>query len=227
MCSDPSGPSQTDGRLCARHHHSHALSNNHMTTGKVIILSAPSGSGKSTIIEAIIGRPELDLQFSVSATCRPPRGAERDGVEYYFLTPEEFSRRAAAGEFIEWEEVYPGRCYGTLRSEIDRITSAGHNVIMDIDVKGAVNVKRLLGPRAISIFIQPPLWRSCGGALRAAPPTPPSRLMPAWQRPRKSWATRHSLTPWWSTTFSGRLSTACKTSSPTSSAEPTDRTPYG
>lgn len=125
-------------------------------TGKVIILSAPSGSGKSTIIEAIIGRPELDLQFSVSATCRPPRGAERDGVEYYFLTPDEFHRRAQAGDFVEWEEVYPGRCYGTLRSEIDRITGEGHNVIMDIDVKGAVNVKRLLGPRAISIFIQPP-----------------------------------------------------------------------
>lgn len=125
-------------------------------TGKVIILSAPSGSGKSTIIEAIIGKPELDLQFSVSATCRPPRGAERDGVEYYFLSPEEFQRRVAADDFVEWEEVYPGRCYGTLRSEIDRITGAGHNVIMDIDVKGAVNVKRLLGARAVSIFIEPP-----------------------------------------------------------------------
>lgn len=125
-------------------------------SGKVIILSAPSGSGKSTIIEAIIGRPELDLQFSVSATCRPPRGAERDGVEYYFLTPDEFHRRVNAGDFVEWEEVYPGRCYGTLRSEIDRITGEGHNVIMDIDVKGAVNVKRLLGSRAVSIFIQPP-----------------------------------------------------------------------
>lgn len=125
-------------------------------SGKVIILSAPSGSGKSTIIEAIMGRPELDLQFSVSATCRPPRGAERDGVEYYFLTPDEFHRRVNAGDFVEWEEVYPGRCYGTLRSEIDRITGEGHNVIMDIDVKGAVNVKRLLGSRAVSIFIQPP-----------------------------------------------------------------------
>lgn len=128
----------------------------HAASGKVIILSAPSGSGKSTIIEAIIGRPELDLQFSVSATCRPPRGAERDGVEYYFLTPDDFHARVEAGDFVEWEEVYPGRCYGTLRSEIDRITSAGHNVIMDIDVKGAVNVKHLLGARAVSIFIQPP-----------------------------------------------------------------------
>lgn len=124
--------------------------------GKVIILSAPSGCGKSTIIEALRECKALDLQFSISATSRPPRGEERDGVEYYFVTPEEFRRRVDAGLFLEWEEVYPGRFYGTLRSEIERITDAGHNVIMDIDVVGALNVKRILGASALSIFIKPP-----------------------------------------------------------------------
>ncbi len=124
--------------------------------GKIIILSAPSGTGKSTIINRIIERPELKLGFSISATSRQPRGAEQHGKEYYFLTQEEFSRRVEAGDFVEWEEVYPGTCYGTLKSEVERVTSGGSNLIMDIDVKGGINVKKCFGDDALSIFILPP-----------------------------------------------------------------------
>lgn len=125
-------------------------------TGKIIIISAPSGCGKSTIIGRLMERGDLNLAFSISATSRPPRGDERDGVEYYFLTPEEFRRRIDAGDFVEYEEVYTGRYYGTLRSEIDRITASGANVVLDIDVKGAMNVKRLYEDRALTLFILPP-----------------------------------------------------------------------
>lgn len=127
-----------------------------MSQGKIIILSAPSGTGKSTIISRLMTHPELRLQFSVSATSRAPRGQECHGREYYFLSPEEFKSKVEANEFVEWEEVYAGTCYGTLRSEIDRITDAGNNVIMDIDVKGGLNVKKIFGPRALAIFILPP-----------------------------------------------------------------------
>ncbi len=124
--------------------------------GKIIIVSAPSGTGKSSIISKIIDNPELALGFSVSATSRSPRGEERDGRGYYFLTPDEFSRRVEAGEFVEWEEVYKGTCYGTLLSEVERVTGEGRNLIMDIDVKGALNVKKRFGDEAVSIFIMPP-----------------------------------------------------------------------
>lgn len=124
--------------------------------GKVIILSAPSGSGKSTIINALMSGGTLNMQFSVSATNRAPRGAEINGKDYHFLSDEEFRRAIADDAFIEYEEVYPGRFYGTLRSEIDRIAGAGSNAVMDIDVNGALRVKEKLGNRAISIFIQPP-----------------------------------------------------------------------
>lgn len=124
--------------------------------GKIIVISAPSGCGKSTIINSILDAGDIDLQFSVSATNRAPRTGEEDGVSYHFLTAEQFRDAIADGEFIEWEEVYPGRFYGTLRSEIDRKIAAGHNVILDIDVKGALNVKRLYGESAITIFIEPP-----------------------------------------------------------------------
>lgn len=127
-----------------------------MSKGKIIILSAPSGTGKSTIISRLMAEPALNLRFSVSATSRAPRGEEQNGREYYFLTPDEFRCRVDGGEFVEWEEVYPGCCYGTLRSEIERITTSGHNVIMDIDVKGGVNVKRLFGNEALAVFILPP-----------------------------------------------------------------------
>lgn len=124
--------------------------------GKIIIISAPSGTGKSTIIGELLKRGEIDMQFSVSATNRSPRGAEQNGVDYYFLSDEEFRKAIADDAFVEFEEVYPGRFYGTLKSEIERITSEGHNVILDIDVKGGVNVKKLYGDRAVSLFIQPP-----------------------------------------------------------------------
>lgn len=124
--------------------------------GKIIIISAPSGTGKSTIISRIMGDQSLDLQFSISATSRQPRKGEANGVDYYFFSEDDFRQAVAADMFVEWEEVYPGRFYGTLRSEIDRITAGGHNVIMDIDVKGGVNVKRLMGSDALSIFVKPP-----------------------------------------------------------------------
>lgn len=127
-----------------------------MKKGKIIILSAPSGSGKSTIISRLIKNERLKLGFSVSATSRVPRGTERHGCEYYFLTPEEFRAKAENGEFVEWEEVYAGTCYGTLVSEVERVTDSGMNLIMDIDVKGAVNVKKRYGEEALSIFIMPP-----------------------------------------------------------------------
>lgn len=127
-----------------------------MKKGKIIVLSAPSGTGKSSIIKNLMDYPELNLGFSVSATSREPRGKERHGVEYYFISHEEFKRKAEAGDFVEWEEVYPGTCYGTLKSEVQRVTEAGQNLIMDIDVKGGLNVKKLYGEQAITIFILPP-----------------------------------------------------------------------
>ena len=124
--------------------------------GKIIIISAPSGCGKSTIINAILAQGDIDMQFSVSATNRSPREGEKHGVNYFFLNDEEFKAAIEQDAFVEHEEVYPGRFYGTLKSEVERICSAGHNVVLDIDVKGGVNVKRMYGNRAISIFIMPP-----------------------------------------------------------------------
>lgn len=121
---------------------------------KLIIFSAPSGSGKSTIINALRERG-MKFGFSISATSRKPRGTERNGVEYYFLTPEEFKAKIANGEFVEYEEVYKDQFYGTLKSEVDRKLTEG-NVMFDIDVKGALNIKNMYGERAVSIFIQPP-----------------------------------------------------------------------
>jgi guanylate kinase len=134
--------------------------------GKIIILSAPSGTGKSTIIAELMKNPDLHLEFSISATSRAPRGQEQNGKEYYFLTPDEFKRRVDAGEFVEWEEVYAGTMYGTLHSEVNRVIDAGNNLIMDIDVKGALNVKRVFGDKAISIFITPPSLETLESRLR-------------------------------------------------------------
>lgn len=127
-----------------------------MKTGKVIVISAPSGTGKSTIIHAILDRGELDLQFSVSATNRAPRPGEVNGESYHFLSNDEFKEAIANDEFIEWEKVYPGRYYGTLKSEVTSKTEAGHNIVLDIDVKGALNVKKLYGEKALTLFVMPP-----------------------------------------------------------------------
>lgn len=128
-----------------------------MKGNKLIIFSAPSGSGKSTILNWLMAEhPELSLAFSISCTSRPPRGTERDGVEYFFITPEEFRRRIAAGEFLEYEEVYQDRFYGTLKSQVERQSEAGQNVVFDVDVKGGCAIKQFYGSRALSVFIQPP-----------------------------------------------------------------------
>ena len=127
-----------------------------MEQGKLIIISAPSGSGKSTIIGRIMQDKSLKLAFSVSATTRPRRGQEVHGVDYYYMTPEEFQDMIANDELVEYQEVYPGRYYGTPKSEVERITGMGFNVVLDLDVLGGVNVKKMYGDRALAIFIQPP-----------------------------------------------------------------------
>lgn len=122
---------------------------------KVIIFSAPSGAGKSTIVNHLLGlHPELE--FSISATSRAPRGQEQHGVEYYFYSTDEFRQMIADDKFVEYEEVYAGSYYGTLKSEVERIWAKGHVIIFDIDVQGGVNLKRIFGDKAFSVFIQAP-----------------------------------------------------------------------
>ena len=123
--------------------------------GKLIIFSAPSGSGKSTLINYLLAQP-LNLAFSISATSRPPRGTERNGVEYFFLSPEEFRQRVANDEFLEYEEVYQDRFYGTLKAQVEKQLDEGQNVVFDVDVVGGCNIKQYYGARALSLFIQPP-----------------------------------------------------------------------
>ena len=122
---------------------------------KVIIFSAPSGSGKSTIISRLLKRVP-NLEFSISATSRKPREGEQNGKDYYFLSHDEFKQKVAEGQFVEWVEVYQGTCYGTLKSEIERIWQKGSTVIFDVDVLGGVSLKKIFGNKALSIFIQPP-----------------------------------------------------------------------
>ena len=128
-----------------------------MKQGKVIIFSAPSGSGKSTIINWLMQEhEELNLRFSISCTSRKPRGTEQNGVEYFFVTPEEFRQRIANDEFLEYEEVYADRFYGTLKAQVEKQLAAGENVGLDVDVKGGCNIKKIYGEKALSVFIQPP-----------------------------------------------------------------------
>ena len=123
----------------------------------MLIVSAPSGSGKSTIMQWLMQEhPELKLYFSISCTSRAPRGTEQNGVEYFFLTPEEFKKKIANHEFLEYEEVYENRFYGTLKAQVERQREAGQNVVFDVDVKGGVNIKKFYGDEALSLFIQPP-----------------------------------------------------------------------
>ena len=125
--------------------------------GSLLIFSAPSGSGKSTIIQWLMNEhPELKLAFSISATSRPPRGTEQNGVEYFFLSPDEFRQKIQNGEFLEYEEVYQDRFYGTLKEQVERQLEAGQNVVFDVDVKGGCNIKDFYGDQAMSLFIQPP-----------------------------------------------------------------------
>ena len=126
-----------------------------MNYRKAILFSAPSGSGKTTIIREILKRFDC-FEFSISATSRQPREGERDGVDYYYLSPEDFARRVQDDQFLEWEEVYAGVCYGTLKSEIDRIWDNGHVIIFDVDVNGGMNIKKYFGPDALSLFVMPP-----------------------------------------------------------------------
>ena len=123
--------------------------------GKLVIFSAPSGSGKTTIVRELL-KLFPQFEFSISATSRKPRGQEQHGVDYYFLTNEEFRQRVERDEFVEWEEVYEGTCYGTLKSEVERIWSKGNVIIFDVDVMGGINLKRLFGEDACSMFIMPP-----------------------------------------------------------------------
>lgn len=123
--------------------------------GKVIIFSAPSGSGKTTIVRALLEQFS-QLEFSISATSRAPRGSEQNGIDYHFLTQEEFQKAVEEDRFVEWEEVYQGTCYGTLRSEIKRIWDKGNIIVFDVDVMGGINLKRIFGDDACSIFIMPP-----------------------------------------------------------------------
>lgn len=125
--------------------------------GKVIIFSAPSGSGKSTIINWLMQEhKELNMAFSISCTSRQPRGQEQDGVEYFFVSPDEFRRRIANNEFLEYEEVYADRFYGTLKAQVEKQLEKGENVVLDVDVKGGCNIKSIYGDKALSLFIQPP-----------------------------------------------------------------------
>jgi len=126
-----------------------------MNQGKLIIFSAPSGSGKSTIVRHLLRR-DVPIEFSVSATNRAPRGSEENGVDYYFLSSEEFKSKINSNAFLEWEEVYPDRYYGTLNAEVDRIWANGKQVIFDIDVEGGLNLKKQFGERALSVFIKAP-----------------------------------------------------------------------
>jgi len=125
--------------------------------GKMLIVSAPSGSGKSTIVQWLMQEhPELRLYFSISCTSRAPRGTEQNGVEYFFISPEEFREKIQNDEFLEYEEVYHDRFYGTLKQQVERQRNDGQNVVFDVDVKGGINIKKYYGDEALSLFIQPP-----------------------------------------------------------------------
>ena len=125
-------------------------------SSRIIIFSAPSGSGKSSIIKELLKEEDLNLAFSISTTSRIPRGKEQNGVEYYFISVDEFKEKIDKQAFIEWQEVYAGNFYGTYQSEIDRLSSLGKNIVFDLDVFGGINLKKHFGDKALAIFLQPP-----------------------------------------------------------------------
>ncbi len=135
-------------------------------TGKCIIFSAPSGAGKTTIVRHLLGQRN-DLAFSVSATSRAPRGQEKEGIDYYYLTPDAFRDRITANDFVEWEEVYTDQYYGTLRAEVERLWNNGKTVVFDVDVEGGVNLKKAFGERALAVFVMPPSLEALEVRLRA------------------------------------------------------------
>jgi guanylate kinase len=124
--------------------------------GKLIVFSAPSGSGKTTIVRHLLKQPELNLEFSISAASRAPRGEEKHGVDYYFMDLKEFKQHIKNGDFLEWEEVYRDNFYGTLKSEIERIWAQGKNVIFDIDVVGGLRIKKKFPKETLAVFVKPP-----------------------------------------------------------------------
>lgn len=155
-----------------------------MSKGKLLIFSAPSGSGKSTIVNFLMQEhPELNMHFSISCTTRAPRGTEKNGVEYFFLTPEEFKAKIAEDAFVEYEEVYTDRFYGTLKSQVENQINNGENVVFDVDVKGGCNLKKIFGSEVLSVFIQPPsveeLRRRLEGRATDAPEVIEQRLAKA------------------------------------------------
>ncbi len=123
--------------------------------GKLIIFSAPSGAGKTTIVKHLL-QQNFNLEFSISATSRTPRNTETQGKDYYFISQEDFDKKVETNEFLEWEEVYKGTCYGTLKAEVERIRDLGKNVIFDVDVVGGLNIKKFYGTEALAVFVQPP-----------------------------------------------------------------------
>ncbi|MBR9853601.1 MAG: guanylate kinase [Algicola sp.] len=124
--------------------------------GKLIIFSAPSGSGKTTIVKHLLDQPELNLAFSISATSRPRRGKEKNGVNYYFMSVSQFKRHIKDGDFLEWEEVYRDNFYGTLKNEVERLWAEGKNVIFDIDVSGGLRIKKKFPDKTLAVFVKPP-----------------------------------------------------------------------
>jgi guanylate kinase len=136
-----------------------------MENGKLVIFSAPSGAGKTTIVHHLL-KVFPELEFSVSATSRAVRGDEQHGVDYYFMSVEEFRQRVSNDEFVEWEEVYPGQMYGTLKAEVERIWRKGHHVVFDVDVKGGINLTKKFGDRALSVFVMPPSMEALENRLR-------------------------------------------------------------
>ncbi|MDC8005309.1 guanylate kinase [Aureisphaera galaxeae] len=127
-----------------------------MKGGKLIVFSAPSGSGKTTIVRHLLAQKHLNLEFSISATSRAPRGDEKDGTDYYFISLEQFKKHMKAGDFLEWEEVYRDNFYGTLKTEVERIWAMGKNVIFDIDVVGGLRIKRKFPEETLAVFVRPP-----------------------------------------------------------------------